>query len=123
MSGRLLERGLKVTHNGIVEQGVWRDGEWVEPAEVKVSPNFLDWSTSLKTSSQSALRTFKDAWGNYSFGLLNKSNNLHGRGVQIDRNGTIIVGYFVDGSLSVGNYIYVYTQGTFIVGESIRVSA
>ena len=57
------------------------------------------------------MRAHKDAYGDLSIGLLNEKNRLHGRGVKIDRNNMITVGYWVDGSISKGNYIYAFFSG------------
>ncbi len=43
---------------------------------------------------------------------------MHGRGIRIDDDGFILIGYFdEDGIASTGNYIHIYSDGTFRVGE------
>ena len=86
-----------------------------------MSSDFLDWSLSLKSSVSSVLKTSKDAWLDRKFGLQNQENRLHGRGVLIDRHETITIGYWVNGDLSAGDYMYLYKDGSFLVGQKTRV--
>ncbi len=56
----------------------------------------------------------------YNLGELNEVNRLHGRGIQIwnDWNDDEIwIGYYKNGKLSPGNYIRLYSNGDFSVGE------
>ena len=48
------------------------------------------------------------------FGEVNEDNRLHGRGIYIDNDGTIDIGYFENGD-ETGYYID--SDGTFWVGE------
>jgi hypothetical protein len=50
-------------------------------------------------------------------GELNQYNELHGRGIEIYDCGTITIGFFENGKLSTGNYIRIYRNGKFKVGE------
>jgi hypothetical protein len=51
------------------------------------------------------------------FGELKEKNRLHGRGIKIWNDGPIYIGYFEDGYLSTGNFINIYSDGRFEVGE------
>jgi hypothetical protein len=52
-----------------------------------------------------------------AFGEFDKSNRLHGRGIQI-KNGFICIGYFENGLSSTdSNYIRIFSSGNFRVGE------
>jgi hypothetical protein len=51
------------------------------------------------------------------FGEVNEDNSLHGRGINISFIGTITIGYFENGDRSTGNYIWIYRNGNFDVGE------
>ncbi len=51
------------------------------------------------------------------FGELNENNEAHGRSIKICDNGVIDIGYFEDGLGSTGNYITIYSDGRFRVGE------
>ncbi len=56
-------------------------------------------------------------WSEGDFGEVNKGNNLHGRCIQILNDGWILIGYFEDGLDSTGNYITIWSDGVFRVGE------
>ncbi len=60
---------------------------------------------------------YKDYKVPCGFGEVNEDNDLHGRGIQIYWNGRIDIGYFKDGELSTGNYISIWSDGLFQVGE------
>ena len=51
------------------------------------------------------------------FGELNEENKLHGRGFKVNQFGTIHIGCFENSLLSTGNYIIIYKDGDFEVGE------
>ncbi len=51
------------------------------------------------------------------FGEVNENNMLHGRGIRLSNDGFIKIGYFEDGRLSTGHYIYIFSHGEFFVGE------
>lgn len=95
--GRLKEQGVKGLENGKLVTGVWIDGAWFEDTALKVSPDFFDWSLSLKSTISSTLKASKDMWLQRSYGLHNDKNGLHGRGIFIDRMDTIHIGYWVNG--------------------------
>ena len=61
------------------------------------------------------LQTYTDSDKKY-YGELHPNGRLHGRGINIYDNG-IIIGYFENGGLSTGNYIYICWNGEFRVGE------
>ena len=46
------------------------------------------------------------------YGELNKHNELHGRGISIDKYGDIQIGFFAKGSWT-GNYIRIESDGVF----------
>ncbi len=52
-------------------------------------------------------------WG---FGEVNEDNKLHGRGIEM-WNGDIRIGYWQNGDLSTGHYIYIRSNGDFLVGD------
>lgn len=87
----LLEKGMKICSKGhsnkveSVEKGLWKDGQWIEDLEITGGKDFLDWNSSLKSNVSSVLKCQESVYvseGTY-FGLINKSNRLHGRGVKI----------------------------------------
>ena len=51
------------------------------------------------------------------FGELNSRFNLHGRGLKIFTYGNIWIGYFDDGVLAPGNYLYIFGDGNVKVGQ------
>ncbi len=51
------------------------------------------------------------------FGEVNENNYLHGRGIEIENDVFIEIGYYENGRLSTGNYIYIHSDGVFLVGE------
>ncbi len=51
------------------------------------------------------------------FGELNEDNELHGRGIYISNYGSIVIGYWENDDSSTGNYINIYSNGEFKVGE------
>ncbi len=53
---------------------------------------------------------------NKYYGEVN-AGNRHGRGISIFNNGVIHIGYFENGGCATGNYIYIYPDGKFQVGE------
>jgi hypothetical protein len=62
---------------------------------------------------------------NYSFvlvdstyyGELVKNNKPNGRGIRIYNDGAIRIGYFENEGYTTGNYIWIFSDGGFIVGE------
>ncbi len=64
----------------------------------------------------SPLQTHTDSDYKY-YGQLNADGKEHGRGIKILDLGTIHIGYFENGVWSTGNYIYIYPDGRFNVGE------
>lgn len=52
------------------------------------------------------------------FGEIN-GNRLEGKGIKIFNDSRIDIGYFNDGAIS-GNYIRIYLDGLFSVGEFYR---
>ncbi len=51
------------------------------------------------------------------FGEINEDNKLEGRGIKIWNDGFIGIGYYEDGWPSTGNFIIIYRDGNFQVGE------
>ena len=52
---------------------------------------------------------------------MDDNNNLTGRGIGIDSFGTIRIGYFANnGKYAPGNYIVIWSDGDFHVGEYYR---
>ena len=56
-------------------------------------------------------------FGSKFIGELNSNNNLHGKGICINSNGTIWIQYWNNGRVAPGNYIYIFSDGRFDVGE------
>ena len=54
---------------------------------------------------------------NHYIGEINWRNNPHGRGITIDNNGNIFIGYQKDGAATVGNAIRINSYGSISVGE------
>ena len=48
---------------------------------------------------------------------MNQHNNLDGRGICIFDSGLITIGYFDNCYDAPGNYIFIYSDGRFDVGE------
>jgi hypothetical protein len=51
------------------------------------------------------------------FGELDENNYMHGRGIELRKNGDILIGFFENGGWSTGHYICIYSDGRFLVGE------
>ncbi len=51
------------------------------------------------------------------FGELNENNILHGRGIKIWNIGAICLGYQENGEWTTGNSIYIFSDGSFRVGD------
>ncbi len=62
------------------------------------------------------LQTITDSYCNY-YGEINADGEEHGRGIGISNDGDIGIGYFKNGEWSTGNYIEIYSDGRFWVGE------
>lgn len=56
-------------------------------------------------------------WHYYYYGGLNEDGKEHGRGIKIFWSDEIEIGYYEDGGLSVGNYIWIRDDGSIKVGE------
>ena len=64
-----------------------------------------------------AIKYFKDEYRNQRIGELNSDNKLHGRGINIDTNGNIYIGYWNNGVWRApGNFIRIF-EGGLLVGE------
>jgi len=63
----------------------------------------------------SVIRVVKDEYESI-FGEVNRDNNLHGKGISITEN-CIAIGYYNDGYLAPGNYLFINDWGDFSVGE------
>ena len=61
---------------------------------------------------------FCSADNGLDFGELNENNKLHGRGIYIHDDGEIWIGYYENGGYSTGNYINIFSDGVFLVGEN-----
>jgi len=61
--------------------------------------------------------TDKHGYGCSFIGERNSNNKLHGRGIWINEYGLVNVGYFNDGEIAPGNYIYFSSNGKFRVGQ------
>ena len=68
-----------------------------------------------KHALTSPLQTYTHSNYRY-YGELNVDGKEHGRGIRIWNYGTIIIGYYENGRCA-GNYIYIYSNGEFDVGE------
>ena len=55
--------------------------------------------------------------GRTDFGELNSLNKPHGRSISIFSAGFISIGYWNDGVPVPGNYLWIYKNGDFRVGE------
>ena len=51
------------------------------------------------------------------YGEVNAGGKRHGRGIDIQNDGQIIVGYWENGQFSTGNFIGIFIDGSFNVGE------
>jgi hypothetical protein len=51
------------------------------------------------------------------YGELNAVGEKHGRGIRIRNDGNICIGCYENGNESTGNYIYIASDGVFLVGE------
>ncbi len=67
----------------------------------------------MRPDSTNYLRNY--GYGTF-FGELGENNEPRGRGIRIDDDGFIRIGYFVNGRL-IGHYIYIWSDGVFQVGE------
>ncbi len=65
----------------------------------------------------SPIMTITEKWCTYC-GELNESGKKHGRGIDIDLNcRETRIGYWQNDEYSTGNYITIYSDGRFDVGE------
>ncbi len=62
------------------------------------------------------LQTNTYYWGKY-YGEVNADGKEYGRSIIIYDNGYIMIGYFENGWSSTGNYIHIYSDGGFQVGD------
>ncbi len=53
----------------------------------------------------------------HCFGEFNEENKPHGRGIIIHYHGGLVIGYFENGDWNTGNYINIWSNGDFSVGE------
>jgi len=60
---------------------------------------------------------FTEKYGSKFIGELNSKNKLQGKGIAIYPSGFIEIGYFEKGYLAPGNYLWIYSDGKFHVGE------
>jgi hypothetical protein len=60
---------------------------------------------------------YKDEGYTLSFGELNENNRMQGRGIKIGNYGVIDIGYYENDDWSTGNYITIWKDGEFWVGE------
>jgi hypothetical protein len=65
----------------------------------------------------SPLKTKTDSEYKYYYGEVNADGKEHGRGIHILNSGNIYIGYWENGGLSTGNYILIFSNGDFVVGE------
>ena len=77
----------------------------------------------LSLDAFSSRVSFGGPWYSEStrFGEHNSDNKLHGKGIDIDAvidaNGDIYIGYYNNGFVAPGKYIFIYGGGEFSVGE------
>ncbi len=62
------------------------------------------------------LNTYTDEYDKH-YGELNADGKEHGRGISIEIDSYIRIGYYEHGELSTGNYIIIHSDGKFKVGE------
>ncbi len=94
-----------------VSSGLYKDGERVGDINerLNLTHDNHDW-LSLRPSGA---RYFKDDY----FGEFSEKNNPHGRGIYIYFDGDIRFQYYHNGATASGNYIHIYKDGEFDVGE------
>ena len=69
------------------------------------------------TVSDGLIKVSENTGFGWSFiGERNSNNKLHGRGIHINEYGLVNVGYFHDGEIAPGNFIYFSSNGKFRVG-------
>ncbi len=56
-----------------------------------------------------------------AFGEVNEHNKGHGRVISLNLDGKIWTGYAEKGVASTGNYIAIFSNGEFYVGEEYRI--
>lgn len=92
-------------HSNKYENDVLQD--WVLTAE----ETSLDW-----TPTPVHFRYLKEEKA-FMIGQLNHNRKLHGKGLLINRVGTVRIGSYLDGEFDLGSYIETKLQGQFQVGE------
>ncbi len=56
-------------------------------------------------------------FGSTYYGELNADGKEHGRGIRIWDDGSTTIGYYENGKWSTDNYIFIFSDGDFRVGE------
>ncbi len=110
--GSVLKKIERFSKQG-VERYFCKDDEKI--AKVISRLNQDDNAESWLSMRPSAKFFFHDKYGT-DYGELDEHNNLHGRGIFIFNDGRILIG-FVDNGEWTGNYIKIYNDGWFQVGE------
>ena len=102
------EKGVKLGMDGSVTRGIWINGNFDCQVELSNKTDFLNWSNNLRLVS--------DQW--QSFGESNSDHKLEGRGIFINKGGSILIGHFSENAPVLGEYIQISAFGEFSVGES-----
>ena len=77
------------------------------------SEDFLDWDA--KSCS------FKIVFDHIELGERNGQNKLHGKCIKIEKYGDILIKHYKKGRFAFsGNYVMIYAEGTFRVGEYFK---
>ena len=63
------------------------------------------------------LKFHTNKYGQKMIGELNSDNKLHGKGIYFYSGGEIGIGYYNNGVGAPGNYLTIYSDGEFKVGE------
>ena len=103
---------------GLLRSGIFKDGHLLHQTHVKSQASgFL--SISGKYTQKIALwHGFLQRQNeyNWSFGEHNENDNLNGSGIQISPNGTIQLGYWINGKRATGNFIEIENNRGLNVG-------
>ena len=72
--------------------------------------------------SNANIQFWIDDDGDCYIGERNGNNKIQGKGICIYSDGTIRIGYFDNGGFALGNYLNIFSDGSFTVGEKYMLN-
>ena len=112
--GTLLQKVDTFGVSGKLKSKLYVDG--AEEADLIDRINLTSEDSSWLAFSSLSSRVSRD-FDFLLFGEHNSDDKLNGRGIFTDENGNIRIGYWNNGVIAPGNFIKIFSNGVFIVGE------